>query len=85
MLPNDGCFAELDPEVKDQWGIPVLRFHWKWTDFELNQVKHQQQHIRELLEAMGGKVSKKPEADPAQIHEARRHGDPRSRRRDHGR
>ncbi|MFO1436839.1 MAG: GMC family oxidoreductase [Verrucomicrobiaceae bacterium] len=58
MLPNEGCFAELDPEVKDQWGIPVLRFHWKWTEAELNLVKHQQQHIRDLLEAMGGKVSK---------------------------
>jgi hypothetical protein len=56
MLPNDGSFCELDPELKDQWGIPVLRFHWKWTDFELNQVRHQQKHIRELLEAMGGKV-----------------------------
>jgi choline dehydrogenase-like flavoprotein len=64
MLPNDGCFTELDPEAKDQWGIPVLRFHWKWTDAELNLVKHQQQHIREILEAMGGKVSK-PETDPA--------------------
>lgn len=64
MLPNDGCFTELDPMVKDQWGIPVLRFHWKWTDAELNLVKHQQQHIRDLLEAMGGKVTK-PETDPA--------------------
>ena len=63
MLPNDGSFCELDPEVKDQWGIPVLRFHWQWTDFELNQVRHQQQHIRELLEALGGKVSSKPDAD----------------------
>jgi choline dehydrogenase-like flavoprotein len=63
MLPNDETFTELDPELKDQWGIPVLRFHWKWTDFELNQVRHQQQRIRELLEAMGGKVSQKAEGD----------------------
>ena len=63
MLPNDGTFCELDPELKDQWGIPVLRFHWKWTDFELNQVRHQQKHIRELLEALGGRLSKKPEAE----------------------
>jgi choline dehydrogenase-like flavoprotein len=67
MLPNDGSFCELDPELKDQWGIPVLRFHWKWTDFELNQVKHQQQRIRELLEAMGGKVAAKADADPAKL------------------
>lgn len=63
MLPNDGCFTELDPVVKDQWGIPVLRFHWQWTEAELNLVKHQQQHIRDLLEAMGGKVPK-AETDP---------------------
>jgi choline dehydrogenase-like flavoprotein len=63
MLPNDGSFCELDPGLKDQWGIPVLRFHWKWSDFELNQVRHQQKHIRELLEAMGGKVKPFAEAD----------------------
>ena len=67
MLPNDGSFCELDPELKDQWCIPVLRFHWKWTDFELNQVRHQQQHIRELLEAMGGKVSVKADADVSKL------------------
>lgn len=67
MLPNDGSFCELDPELKDQWGIPVLRFHWKWTDFELNQAHHQQQHIRELLEAMGGKVSARTEKEKTKL------------------
>ncbi|MBB5035276.1 GMC oxidoreductase [Prosthecobacter vanneervenii] len=67
MLPNDGCFTEIDPELKDQWGIPVLRFHWKWTDFELNQVRHQQQRIREILEAMGGRISAKADNDPAKL------------------
>lgn len=64
MLPNDGTFCELDPQVKDRWGIPVLRFHWQWTDFELNQVRHQQQRIAELLEALGGRFTRPPEADP---------------------
>jgi len=63
MLPNEGSFCELDPELKDQWGIPVPRFHWQWTDFERAQVRHQQAHIRELLEAMGGKVKPFVEAD----------------------
>lgn len=27
MIPNDDSFCELDPTVKDKWGIPVLRFH----------------------------------------------------------
>ncbi|MES1201636.1 MAG: GMC family oxidoreductase [Pseudomonadota bacterium] len=56
MVPNDDCYCELDPEVKDQYGIPVLRFHWKWTDHELNQVKHGMKTAREIIEAMGGKV-----------------------------
>lgn len=63
MLPNDDTFSELDPETRDQWGIPVLRFHWKWSEFELNQVRHQQKHIREVLEAMGGRVKSSVETD----------------------
>jgi len=64
MLPNDNSFCELDPAVKDQWGIPVLRFHWKWSDFELNQVRHQQKLISELLNSLGGKFSAPPVSDP---------------------
>ena len=56
QIPNDDCYAELDPAVVDQWGIPVLRFHWKWTDHELNQVKHMQQTFRALIAEMGGHV-----------------------------
>ncbi|MES2693131.1 MAG: GMC family oxidoreductase [Verrucomicrobiota bacterium] len=63
MVPNDGTFSEIDPEVKDQWGIPVLRFHWKWTDYEISQVKHQQKAIGELLSAMGGKFATPPATD----------------------
>jgi choline dehydrogenase-like flavoprotein len=56
MIPNDGTFCELDPTVKDRWGIPVLKFHWQWTDHEYNQVRHMQQTFRSLVEAMGGQV-----------------------------
>ena len=28
MIPNEQSFCEIDPDVKDRWGIPVLRFHW---------------------------------------------------------
>ena len=68
MAANDDCFSELDPEVKDQWGIPVLRFHWKFSDDELKQVAHQQETIGGILEAMGGRLSRKPEtANPLRI------------------
>jgi choline dehydrogenase-like flavoprotein len=54
QIPSDDCYCELDPAVVDQWGIPVLRFHWKWSDHELNQVKHMQETFRALIAAMGG-------------------------------
>ncbi|HWA40882.1 MAG TPA: GMC oxidoreductase, partial [Gemmatimonadales bacterium] len=56
MIPNADSYAELDPEVKDRYGIPVLRFHWKWTDHEYNQVKHMQETFRALIAEMGGQV-----------------------------
>ena len=35
MIPNEQSYCEIDPSVVDRWGIPVLRFHCKWTDYEL--------------------------------------------------
>jgi choline dehydrogenase-like flavoprotein len=57
MIPNEDSYCEIDPEVKDRWEIPVLRFHWKWSDHELNQVRHMQQTFRAILEAMGGQIT----------------------------
>jgi choline dehydrogenase-like flavoprotein len=56
QIPNADCYCELDPAVKDKYGIPVLRFHWKWTDHEINQVKHMQETFRGLVSEMGGEV-----------------------------
>jgi choline dehydrogenase-like flavoprotein len=56
MIPNENSYCEIDPDVKDQWGIPALRFHWKWTDHEYKQVKHMQETFRALVDAMGGTV-----------------------------
>ena len=39
-LPNPDNRITIDPTVKDKWDIPVLRFHWKWSDHELNQAVH---------------------------------------------
>jgi choline dehydrogenase-like flavoprotein len=54
MIPNDDCYCELDPRVVDRWGIPVLRFHWKWSDYEYNQARHMQKTFRAIIDAMGG-------------------------------
>src|SRR2546428_219422 len=54
MIPNDDTYCEIDPHAVDRWGIPVLRFHWKWTDHEYKQVKHMQETFRGLIAEMGG-------------------------------
>ncbi len=56
MIPNDNSYCEIDPAVVDKWGIPVLRFHWQWTDAEINQVRHMQETFRALVAQMGGQV-----------------------------
>jgi choline dehydrogenase-like flavoprotein len=56
MIPNKDSYCELDPRVVDRWGIPVLRFHWKWSDYELKQARHMQETFVQIIEAMGGKV-----------------------------
>jgi len=56
QIPNDDCYCEIDPTVVDQYGIPVLHFHWKWTDHEYNQVKHMQETFRAIIAEMGGQV-----------------------------
>ena len=54
MIPNDDTYCEIDPGVVDAYGIPVLRFHFKFTDYEINQAKHMQTTFREIIQALGG-------------------------------
>ena len=56
MIPNEKSYCEIDPEKKDRYGIPVLRFHWEWSDHEILQVKHMQETFRALIAEMGGEV-----------------------------
>lgn len=50
-------YCEIDPDVVDKYGIPVLRFHYKWTDAEINQAKHMQDTFSEMMDAMGAIVT----------------------------
>ncbi len=58
MIPNDDCYCEIDKNTVDQWGIPVLRFHWKWSQDEILMAKHSQETFREIIETAGGEVTK---------------------------
>lgn len=54
MVPNKDTFMEIDPRVVDKWGIPVPRFHFKFSDYELKQAKHMQETFRAIIQQMGG-------------------------------
>jgi choline dehydrogenase-like flavoprotein len=64
MVPNKDSYLEIDPRVVDKWGIPVLRFHFKWSDYEIKQAKHMQETFRAIIHEMGGTpLSPMPDAD----------------------
>ena len=54
MIPNDDSYCEIDPDTVDRWGIPVLRFHFRWSEHEILQVKHMHETFHELIEHLGG-------------------------------
>ena len=55
MIPNEDSYCDIDPRRVDQWGIPVLRFHFKWSQDEILQAKHMQETFKEIITAAGGK------------------------------
>ncbi|HXQ81831.1 MAG TPA: GMC family oxidoreductase [Opitutaceae bacterium] len=63
MIPNADSFCEIDPSVVDKWGIPVLRFHWKWSEHEIRQAAHMQRTFADWIEAMGGVNLRAPDPD----------------------
>ncbi|KXI30133.1 GMC family oxidoreductase [Paraglaciecola hydrolytica] len=65
MLPNDDCYMEIDDQVSDKWGIPVAKFHWRWSQHEINQVAHGLQTAKDILTTMGAEVGELPEPEKA--------------------
>ncbi|QRQ99617.1 GMC oxidoreductase [Dyadobacter sandarakinus] len=63
-VPNFDNYCEIDPNVVDKYGIPVLRFHYKWADYEIKQAKHMHDTFEEIIHALGGVATgSKPGAD----------------------
>jgi len=54
MIPNANTYCELDPSAVDEWGIPVLRFHWRAGENEIKMAKDMQATLRAIVEAAGG-------------------------------
>jgi len=51
-LPRADNYVELDPEVKDAWGIPVLRINASYGENEQAQAKAMRQDIMNIIDAL---------------------------------
>jgi choline dehydrogenase-like flavoprotein len=56
-IAREDNYCEIDPNKVDKFGIPVLRFHYKWSEHEVNQAKHMQSTFDEIIHTMGGVVT----------------------------
>jgi choline dehydrogenase-like flavoprotein len=66
MIPNTDSFCEADPVVKDRFGIPVLRFAFRWSQNEVNQVAHGRRTAHAVFKRMGGTILD-PDVPPEKI------------------
>jgi choline dehydrogenase-like flavoprotein len=55
-IAREDNYCELDPEKVDEFGIPVLRFNYTFSDHERLQAKHMNQTFEEIITNMGGNV-----------------------------
>ena len=63
-VPMESNYCEIDPNTVDKFGIPVLRFNYKWSEHEVKQAKHMHDTFEEIIHAMGGMaLGDKPGAD----------------------
>ena len=46
-------YCEIDPNQVDEYGVPTLRFNYKWTEYEVKQAEHMQNTFEEIIHNMG--------------------------------
>ena len=56
-IAREDNFCEIDNDVVDKFGIPVLKFHTSWSDYEIKQAKHMKETFKEILHSMGAVVT----------------------------
>ena len=62
-IPLESNYCEIDPNKVDKFGIPTLRFHYKWSEHEIKQAKHMQDTFEQIIYEMGGiALGNKPDA-----------------------
>jgi choline dehydrogenase-like flavoprotein len=56
-IPLESNYCKIDPDVVDQYGIPVLKFNVKWSEHEINQAKHMKETFKEVMHNMGAIIT----------------------------
>jgi choline dehydrogenase-like flavoprotein len=56
-VPDIKNFCEIDPNVVDKYGIPVLRFNTRHSDYEIKQAKHMKETFKEIMHEMGAVIT----------------------------
>lgn len=56
-IAREDSYCEIDPGVVDKYGIPVLRFNTKWSEYEIKQAKHMKETFKEIMHAMGAIIT----------------------------
>jgi len=56
-IAREDSYCEIDPNVVDKYGIPVLRFNTHWSDYEIKQAKHMKETFAEILHNMGAVIT----------------------------
>jgi choline dehydrogenase-like flavoprotein len=68
MLPNRNSYIDLDPDNRDEYGLPRARRHWKLSDDDWKLHNDMNKWCREILEASNAEIhSTSP--TPATNHE----------------
>jgi choline dehydrogenase-like flavoprotein len=56
-IPVETNYCEIDSNVVDKYGIPVLKFNVKWSEHEVKQAKHMKETFKEIMHSMGAVIT----------------------------
>jgi len=56
-IPLVSNYCAIDPQKVDRYGIPVLKFHVKCSEHEINQARHMKETFKEIMHNMGAVVT----------------------------
>jgi choline dehydrogenase-like flavoprotein len=71
-LRSDDNYVDIDPEVQDAYGIPVVRIHFRWDQNTMLMWEHAKHTCAEVLRAAGGEYTgsaERPEPPGFSLHE----------------